>query len=66
MFGEKTFFMYIEPVFSKAGETIGVNHVAMDVTDQVKRREKMVDIRVREAVQKAMGSKLEAIKIQEP
>lgn len=35
MFGEKTFLMYIEPVFSKAGETIGVNHVAMDVTDQV-------------------------------
>ncbi|CAN6200923.1 unnamed protein product [Urochloa humidicola] len=66
MFGEKTFMVYIEPVFSKAGETIGVNHVAMDVTDQVKRRNKMMDIRVREAVQKAMESKLEAMKIQKP
>jgi hypothetical protein len=35
MFGAKTFVTYIEPVFSKSGETIGVNYVAMDITDQV-------------------------------
>ncbi|XP_062229440.1 probable histidine kinase 1 [Phragmites australis] len=58
LFGEKTFVTYIEPVFSKAGETIGVNYVAMDITDQVKRREKMADIRVREAVQKAKETEL--------
>ncbi|CAL5049041.1 unnamed protein product [Urochloa decumbens] len=66
VFGAKTFVTYIEPVFSKVGETIGVNSVAMDITDQVKRRNKMMDIRVREAVQKALESKLEAMKIQEP
>uniref|UniRef100_A0A453D0L2 PAC domain-containing protein n=2 Tax=Aegilops tauschii TaxID=37682 RepID=A0A453D0L2_AEGTS len=53
LFGPKTFVVYIEPVFTKSGETIGVNYVAMDITDQVKTREKMTDIRVREAVQKA-------------
>ncbi|CAN6220556.1 unnamed protein product [Urochloa humidicola] len=53
MFGAKTFLKYIEPVFSKGGETVGVNHVAMDITDQVKRREKMADIKVREAIQNA-------------
>ncbi|XP_062178951.1 probable histidine kinase 1 [Phragmites australis] len=58
LFGEKTFVTYIEPVFSKAGETIGVNYVAMDITDQIKRREKMADIRVREAVQKAKETEL--------
>jgi hypothetical protein len=35
MFGAKTFVTYIEPVFSKGGEAIGVNYVAMDITDQV-------------------------------
>ncbi|KAK3130971.1 hypothetical protein QOZ80_6BG0500390 [Eleusine coracana subsp. coracana] len=58
MFGAKTFVTYIEPVFSKSGETIGVNYVAMDITDQVKTREKMADIRVREAVQKAKETEL--------
>lgn len=36
LFGSKTFLMYVEPVFSKAGETIGVNYIGMQVTDQVK------------------------------
>ncbi|AQL05196.1 hypothetical protein Zm00014a_004861 [Zea mays] len=58
MFGAKTFVTYIEPVFSKGGEAIGVNYVAMDITDQVKRREKMADIRVREAVQNAKETEL--------
>ncbi|KAE8786856.1 Sensor protein rcsC [Hordeum vulgare] len=58
LFGAKTFVTYIEPVFSKSGETIGVNYVAMDITDQVKTREKMADIRVREAIQKAKETEL--------
>ena len=36
LFGSKTFLMYVEPVFSKTGETIGVNYVGMEITDQVK------------------------------
>ena len=35
LFGSKTFLIYVEPVFSKAGETIGVNYMGMEVTDQV-------------------------------
>jgi len=35
LFGSKTFLIYVEPVFSKAGETIGINFMGMDVTDQV-------------------------------
>lgn len=27
--------IYVEPVFSKAGDRIGVNYMGMDVTDQV-------------------------------
>ncbi|KAI5000215.1 hypothetical protein ZWY2020_004804 [Hordeum vulgare] len=57
LFGPKTFVVYIKPVFSKIGETIGVNYVALDITDEVKTREKMADIRVREAVQKAKETK---------
>lgn len=35
LFGVKTFLIYVEPVFNKAGETIGVNYMGMDITDQV-------------------------------
>ncbi|KAL4294512.1 hypothetical protein AHAS_Ahas18G0235500 [Arachis hypogaea] len=35
LFGSKTFLIYVEPVFSKVGETIGINYMGMDVTDQV-------------------------------
>lgn len=35
LFGSKTFLIYVEPVFSKSGETIGINYMGMDVTDQV-------------------------------
>lgn len=35
LFGAKTFLIYVEPVFSKEGEKIGVNYMGMDVTDQV-------------------------------
>lgn len=36
LFGSKTYVIYVEPVFSKAGETIGVNYIGIDVTDQVR------------------------------
>ncbi|XP_042477642.1 probable histidine kinase 1 [Macadamia integrifolia] len=58
LFGEKTFLMYVEPVFSKAGETIGVNYMGMDLTDQVIKREKMAKIREEIAVQKAKETEL--------
>ncbi|KAK1370009.1 HisKA domain-containing protein [Heracleum sosnowskyi] len=56
LFGSKTYVIYVEPVFSKAGETIGVNYIGMDVTDQVRKREKE---KLREiAVQKAKEKEL--------
>ncbi|XP_043696183.1 histidine kinase 5-like [Telopea speciosissima] len=58
LFGTKTFLMYVEPVFSKAGETIGVNYMGMDITDQVVKREKMSQIREELAVQKAKETEL--------
>ncbi|XP_052170907.1 probable histidine kinase 1 isoform X2 [Diospyros lotus] len=58
LFGSKTFLIYVEPVFSKAGETIGVNYVGMDVTDQVRKREKMAKLREEIAVQKAKETEL--------
>lgn len=45
LFGRKTFLAYVEPVFSKAGETIGVNYMGMDVTDQVRKREMIAKLR---------------------
>ncbi|XP_017221790.1 histidine kinase 5 [Daucus carota subsp. sativus] len=53
LFGSKTFLMYVEPVFSKAGETIGVNYIGMDITDQVRKWEKMAQLKEEIAVQKA-------------
>ncbi|CAI0438643.1 unnamed protein product [Linum tenue] len=58
LFGLKTFLIYVEPVFSKTGETIGVNYMGMDVTDQVRKREKMAKIREEIAVQKAKETEL--------
>ncbi|KAI3505515.1 hypothetical protein L1887_27646 [Cichorium endivia] len=58
LFGAKTFLIYVEPVFSKAGETIGVNYMGMEITDQVKRREKMARLREEIAVQKARETEL--------
>ncbi|XP_047339554.1 histidine kinase 5-like [Impatiens glandulifera] len=58
LFGSKTFLMYVEPVFSKAGETIGVNCIEMEITDQVRKREKMFKIREEIAVQKAKENEL--------
>ncbi|XP_057766788.1 histidine kinase 5-like [Salvia miltiorrhiza] len=58
LFGSKTFLIYVEPVFSKAGETIGVNYMGMEVTDQVRKREKMAKLREEIAVQKAKETEL--------
>ncbi|CAN0860332.1 Histidine kinase 5 [Linum grandiflorum] len=58
LFGLKTFLIYVEPVFSKAGDTIGVNYMGMDVTDQVRKREKMAKLREEIAVQKAKETEL--------
>ncbi|GJY70212.1 histidine kinase 5-like protein [Tanacetum coccineum] len=58
LFGTKTFLMYLEPVFSNAGEKTGINYMGMDITDEVKKREKMVKLREEIAVQKARESEL--------
>ncbi|KAE8099906.1 hypothetical protein FH972_017850 [Carpinus fangiana] len=58
LFGSKTFLIYVEPVFSKAGETIGINYMGMDVTDQVRKRERMAKLREEIAVQKAKETEL--------
>ncbi|GKV03059.1 hypothetical protein SLEP1_g15425 [Rubroshorea leprosula] len=58
LFGLKTFLIYVEPVFSRAGETIGINYMGMDVTDQVRKREKMAKLREEIAVQKAKETEL--------
>ncbi|CAL5439394.1 unnamed protein product [Camellia sinensis] len=52
LFGSKTFLINVEPIFSNAGDTIGVNYMGMDVTDQVRKREKMAKLREEIAVQK--------------
>ncbi|XP_076938520.1 histidine kinase 5-like isoform X2 [Bidens hawaiensis] len=58
LFGAKTFLIYVEPVFSKDGEKIGVNYMGMELTDQVKKREKMAKLREEIAVQKAKETEL--------
>ncbi|KAL2490123.1 Histidine kinase 5 [Forsythia ovata] len=58
LFGSKTFLIYVEPVFSKTGETIGVNYMGMEITDQVRKREKMAKLRETMAVQKAKETEL--------
>ena len=35
LFGTKMFLMYVEPVFSNAGEKTGMNYMGMEITDQV-------------------------------
>ncbi|WCJ30468.1 histidine kinase 5 [Euphorbia peplus] len=58
LFGLKTFLIYVEPVFSKSGETIGINYMGMEVSDQVRKREKMAKLREEIAVQKAKETEL--------
>ncbi|KAL3685441.1 hypothetical protein R1sor_003463 [Riccia sorocarpa] len=58
LFGTKTFFVAAEPVFSKTREILGVNYVAMDVSEEAAKREKLMTLREDIAVQKAMESEL--------
>ncbi|KAL0736157.1 hypothetical protein Bca4012_012367 [Brassica carinata] len=58
LFGSKTFLIYVEPVYNKAKEKIGINYMGMEVTDQVRKREKMAKLREDNAVRKAMESEL--------
>ncbi|OAE34452.1 hypothetical protein AXG93_2886s1150 [Marchantia polymorpha subsp. ruderalis] len=58
LFGPKTFIIAAEPVFSKTGDTLGLNYVAMDITDEAAKREKIICLREDIAVQKAMESEL--------
>ncbi|XP_010525559.1 PREDICTED: histidine kinase 5 [Tarenaya hassleriana] len=58
LFGSKTFLIYVEPVYNKAGEKLGINYMGMEVTDQVRKREKMVKLREDKAVRNAMESEL--------
>ncbi|KAI3962382.1 hypothetical protein MKW92_024179 [Papaver armeniacum] len=59
LFGSKTFLIHVEPVFNKAGETLGVNYMGMDITDQVSdKREKVAKLREAIAVQKAKETEL--------
>lgn len=58
LFGEKTFLIAVEPVLSRAGESMGINYVAMDVSEQVDKRERLARIREQVAVQKAMETEL--------
>ncbi|KAI6679161.1 hypothetical protein NL676_033042 [Syzygium grande] len=58
LFGAKTFLIHVAPVFSKAGETIGINYMGMDVTDQVRIREKIAKLREEMAVRNAKETEM--------
>lgn len=58
LFGEKTFMIAVEPVLSRGGEAMGLNYIAMDVSEQVDKREKLARLREQMAVQKAMETEL--------
>ncbi|KAL7192200.1 hypothetical protein ACSBR2_024114 [Camellia fascicularis] len=50
--------IYVEPIFSNAGDTIGVNYMGMDITDHVRKRENMAKLREEIAVLKAKETEL--------
>ncbi|KAG2319035.1 hypothetical protein Bca4012_054701 [Brassica carinata] len=58
LFGSKTFLIFVETVYSKTGKKMGINYIGMEVTDQVRKREKMAKLREDNAVKKAMVSEL--------
>ncbi|XP_022874359.1 histidine kinase 5-like isoform X1 [Olea europaea var. sylvestris] len=58
LFGYKTFLIYVEPVFNKMGESIGINYMGMDITVQVRKRERMAKLQETMAVQKAKDTEL--------
>ncbi|KAL2653539.1 hypothetical protein R1flu_021667 [Riccia fluitans] len=58
LFGTKTFFVAVEPVFSKGGEALGINYAAMDVSEEAAKREEIMLLREVLAVQKATECEL--------
>ncbi|XP_009109486.1 histidine kinase 5 [Brassica rapa] len=58
LFGSKTFMIFVETVYSKTGKKVGINYIGMEVTDQVRKREKMAKLGEDNAVRKAMESEL--------
>ncbi|RID51126.1 hypothetical protein BRARA_H01815 [Brassica rapa] len=58
LFGSKTFMIFVETVYSKTGKKVGINYIGMEVTDQVRKREKMANLGEDNAVRKAMESEL--------
>ncbi|KAG0612313.1 hypothetical protein M758_6G017900 [Ceratodon purpureus] len=58
LFGEKTFLVAVEPVLSRSGEAMGINYIAMDISEQVDKRERIARLREQVAVQKAMEAEL--------
>ncbi|KAJ3679211.1 hypothetical protein LUZ60_017222 [Juncus effusus] len=58
LFGKKTFLTYVEPVFNKQGEIIGINYIGLEVSDQVKMREKLARNREEPPVQKAKETEI--------
>ncbi|CAK9194126.1 unnamed protein product [Sphagnum troendelagicum] len=58
MFGAKTFLVALEPVLCYSGEVMGINCLAMDVTEQADKRDRLVQLREQVAVQKTMETEL--------
>ncbi|KAF3547483.1 hypothetical protein DY000_02009137 [Brassica cretica] len=58
LFGSKKFLIFVETVYSKTGKKMGINYIGMEVTDQVRKREKMAKLGEDNAVRKAMESEL--------
>ncbi|CAF2250056.1 unnamed protein product [Brassica napus] len=43
-FKRETFMIFVETVYSKTGKKVGINYIGMEVTDQVRKREKMAKL----------------------
>ncbi|KAI3858085.1 hypothetical protein MKW98_029559 [Papaver atlanticum] len=59
LFRTKIFSLHAEPVFNISGDTIGVNYVGMDISDQVIRREKMAKLPEQIAVEEDKKAELD-------
>ncbi|CAN6985993.1 unnamed protein product [Brassica oleracea var. botrytis] len=60
-FKRETFLIFVETVYSKTGKKVGINYIGMEVTDQVRKREKMAKLGEDNAVLRSVIS--ESIKI---
>ncbi|CAM6126831.1 unnamed protein product [Calypogeia fissa] len=58
LFGSKTFLVTVQSVFSKSGETLGINYISVDISEEAARREKLILLREEQAMQKAMETEL--------